>query len=269
MKSTGMKRAVRNRLADLLLQAFDDPEKRAAIAWLALLCQVTIRTDRPQIPLADLLAHRRAAFPGLDGSVETALDHLIGPGKLLQLRRADTGEVHAAGVPGRVGDIPWLVELEPDACAAYPALCERARIYARLAARMGRSAATGSQPDALRKTMSEAALCFNAGLFFEAHEHLEHRWAAQPRGPTRRFLQGIIQISVGFHHALAGNYEGAVNQLAKGLEKTTGVTGEFLGLDCDAFLPKVAAVREDILRHGRAGMRPIPLAEVPRMPIRE
>lgn len=117
--------------------------------------------------------------------------------------------------------------------------------------------------------MAEAALCFNAGLFFEAHEHLEHCWATQPRGPMKRFLQGIIQISVGFHHAHAGNYEGAINQLAKGLEKTAGVTGEFLGLNCDAFLPKVAGAREAIVKRGRARMRPIPLAEIPRMPVRE
>ncbi|MBI3085090.1 MAG: hypothetical protein HYY88_05090 [candidate division NC10 bacterium] len=43
-----MKRAVRNRLADLLLQAFDDPDKRAAIAWLALFCELTFHSDRPQ-----------------------------------------------------------------------------------------------------------------------------------------------------------------------------------------------------------------------------
>lgn len=264
-----MKRAVRNRLADLLLQAFDDPEKRTAIAWLALFCEVTILTDRPQIPLTDLLAHRRAAFPGVDGSVETALDHLIGPGKLLQLRRADTGEFHASGVPGKLADIPWLVELEPDACAAYPALCERARMYARIAARIGRSGATSRPRDSLQKAMAEAALCFNAGLFFEAHEHLEHCWASQPRGPMKRFLQGIIQISVGFHHAHAGNYEGAINQLAKGLEKTAGVTGELLGLNCDAFLPKIAGAREAIVKRGRARMRPIPLAEIPHMPVRE
>ncbi len=117
--------------------------------------------------------------------------------------------------------------------------------------------------------MAEAALCFNAGLFFEAHEHLEHCWATQPRGPMKRFLQGIIQISVGFHHAHAGNYEGAINQLAKGLEKTAGVTGELLGLNCDAFLPKVAGAREAIVKGGRTKMRSIPLAEIPRMPVRE
>lgn len=262
-----MKRSVRNRLADLLLRAFDDPEKRAAIGWLTLFCDLITRTDRPEVLLADLLAHRRAVFPGADGSVETALDHLIGPRKLLQLRRADTGELHVAGVPGRLADIPWLLELDPDACSAFPALCERARIYAGLIARMGRSGVNRSLRDPLRKAMAEAALCFNAGLFFETHEHLEHHWATQPRGPTKRFLQGIIQISVGFHHAHAGNYEGAVNQLAKGLEKTAGVTGEILGLDCDDFLPKVAAAREAIVKRGRARMRPMPLAEIPRVPI--
>lgn len=264
-----MKRSVRNRLADLLLGAFDVPEKRAAIAWLTLFCDLTTRTDRPQVLLADLLAHRRVVFPGVDGCVETALVHLIGPGKVLQLRRADSGELYASGLPGQLGDIPWLLEPDSNACATLPALCERARTYARLVARMGQGGATGHPRDALGKAMAEAALCFNAGLFFEAHEHLEHHWATQPRGPTKRFLQGIIQISVGFHHAHAGNYEGAVSQLTKGLEKTAGVTGELLGLDCDAFLPMVVAAREAIEKGGRPGMRPIPLAEIPRMPVRE
>jgi hypothetical protein len=117
--------------------------------------------------------------------------------------------------------------------------------------------------------MAEAALCFNAGLFFEAHEHLERHWAIQPRGATKRFLQGIIQISVGFHHAHEGNYDGAVNQLAKGLEKTAGTVGEMLGIDCDEFLPRVAAAREAIAKRGRAAMRPLPLPEIPRMCLRE
>mgnify|MGYP001383982731 CR=1 FL=1 len=86
--------------------------------------------------------------------------------------------------------------------------------------------------------------------------------------PEKTFLQGIIQISVGFHHAHSGNYEGAVNQLAKGLEKTIGTTGEMFWLGYDAFLPKVAAVREAIVKHGRAQMRPLLLAEIPRMLIR-
>ena len=118
--------------------------------------------------------------------------------------------------------------------------------------------------------MAETALCFNAGLFFEAHEHLEDYWAAQPKGTTtKRFLQGIIQISVGFHHACLGKYDGAINQLGKGLEKTVSMAGEFLGLDCDAFLPRVASVREAIVRRGRAHMTPLSLLAVPRMRLKK
>jgi hypothetical protein len=167
-----------------------------------------------------------------------------------------------------VEGVPWLVEPEPAARASFAAVRERARIYTGVVARLGRRTAAGLK-DPLRRAMAEAALCFNAGLFFEAHEHLEHHWMTQPKGPTKRFLQGIIQISVGFHHAQAGNYDGAVNQLAKGLEKTTGVTGEMFGLDCDAFLPRVATVREAIVKRGRAEMRPMGAAEIPRMSVQE
>ena len=263
-----MKRALRNLLGDLLLEAFADPEKRQAITWLALFCRLAAAREYPEVPLPELLAEGRSAFPGTGGTAEGVLAHLIGPEKLLRLRREDTGDVLAAGIPARLGDIPWVIEPESDARAAFPALCERARIYGDLVVRMEESDATPDRLDPLRKAMAEAAVCFNAGLFFEAHEHLEHSWMAQPKGPRKRFLQGIIQISVGFHHALAGNYDGTVNQLGKGLEKLAEVTGEVLGLDCDAFLPEVAALREEIIERGREGMPPLSLAEIPRMPVR-
>jgi hypothetical protein len=263
-----MKRIVRNRLGDLLLKAFDQPEKRAAIAWLALFCELAAQRDRPEIPFTEMLAVPRAVFPDMDQTVDVALAHLIGPEKLLRLRRTDTGEVLTTGMPRVVEGVPWVVEPAPDARAAFAAVRERVRLYTGLIARLGRRAPSGPK-DRLRQVMAEAALCFNAGLFFEAHEHLEHQWAAQPRGVTRRFLQGIIQISVGFHHAHEGNYDGAVNQLAKGLEKVAGTTGEMLELDCTDFLPKVAAAMEAIVSRGRARMTPVPLSEIPRMSVRE
>jgi hypothetical protein len=263
-----MKRIVRNRLGDLLLAAFEQSEKRAAIAWLALFCELAAQRNRPEIPFADLLAAPRAVFPDMDRTVDVALAHLVGPDKLLRLRRADTGEIFTTGIPGEVEGVPWVVEPVPDARAAFAAVRERVRVYARLMARLGQRPHSGPR-EPLRQAVAEAAFCFNAGLFFEAHEHLEHQWAAQPRGVTRRFLQGIIQISVGFHHAHEGNYDGAVNQLAKGLEKVAGTTGEMLGLDCTDFLPKVAAAREAIVSRGPAGMTPVPLSEIPRMSVRE
>ncbi len=263
-----MKRVLRNRLADLLLEAFDDPEKRQAIVWLALFCRLAAGQECPEVPLPDFLEEGREAFPGAGGSVEGVLAHLIGPENLLRLRREDTGDVPSAGIPARADEVAWVIEPAPDARAAFPALCERARIYGDLVVKMERGDTTPHPLDPLRKVMTETALCFNAGLFFEAHEHLEHSWMAQPKGPVKRFLQGIIQISVGCHHAQSGNHDGAVNQLAKGLEKTAGIVGVVLGLDCDVFLPEVAALREAILGRGRGRMRPLPLSEIPQMPVR-
>ncbi len=262
-----MRSIVRNALAELLLKSFDDSEARAAIESLCVFCEMAAREDRPEVPIGELLRGRGKVPPQVDSRVEGTLGHLVGPGKLLQFRRADTGEVHSGGIPRATERIPWLVEPQADARAAFPALCERARLYADLLARMGNCGVASNPPDPPRKVMAEAALCFNAGLFFEAHEHLEHCWVSQPKGPTKRFLQGLIQISVGFHHACTGKYDGAINQLEKGLEKTLGTTGEFLGLDCDVFLPRVAAVRNAIIARGRKKMRPLMLSEIPRLPI--
>jgi predicted metal-dependent hydrolase len=56
---------------------------------------------------------------------------------------------------------------------------------------------------------------FNRGEFFEAHEVLEDVWrAALPA--DKKFLQGLIQISVAFVHHSRGNVVGARSLLARG-----------------------------------------------------
>jgi predicted metal-dependent hydrolase len=265
-----MNTVVRNRLAELLLYSFNSSEYRAAIEKMSLFCELSARRDRPEVLLGEMLGERDDTSNGLDEHAIPILARLTGEKDMLQIRRHDTGEVFiGARVSPSAAGVPLLVQAQPNIRAAFPAVCERVRIYADLVARMGRIDLSAKVRDPLRKAMGEAALCFNAGLFFEAHEHLEHFWAAQPKGATKRFLQGIIQISVGFHHAGAGKYDGAINQLGKGLDKTSGTTGEFLGLDCDSFLPRVAAVREAIVRRGRGNMRPLPTSKIPRMLIQD
>jgi hypothetical protein len=330
-----MRRNVRNILAELLLESFNDPEKRAAIEWLAEFFRIAAWTGGVVVPLNRLpmlpleaestgtgmgtgrmrdsecgvrndrteprdesreesterLAPRTESRESRAVSRETSgerqgrrtdtdrdsekgggiprgAEKLAGMEKLLRLRRADAGEAVALQSATDGGRGLWLVEPVPEVRAEFSAVCERVRIYAGMIGRMGTCDPRANNRDPLAKAMGEAALCFNAGLFFEAHEHLEHHWAATPKGPVKRFLQGIIQISVGFYQACAGKYDGTINQLGKGLEKTSGMTGEFLGLDCEAFLPKVAAVRDAIVRRGRAHMRALTLQEVPHMPIR-
>ena len=214
------------------------------------------------VPLRDLLAEREK-HPHRSGDGASDLLSLTGADGLFRISRSDTGEEIPCGSGIPPGNDPWMIGLEPEARPALAEVCERARAYLEVLASLpeGFREAPGGEP--LRRAVSQAAACFNAGLFFEAHEHLEASWRSQPKGPTRRFLQGIIQISVGFYHARRGSYDGAVNQLGKGLEKTADVTGEVLGLDCNAFLPAVARIRDVIAARGRAAMRPIHLHEIP------
>jgi predicted metal-dependent hydrolase len=263
-----MKRSVRNRLADLLLGAFDDPAKRPAIACLARFCTLAEGSDQCRMPFGELLSARSVAVRSQGGKEGVGLEDILGPDKLLQLCRADTGEIRPEGIPLDRDANAWLVEPVPEVRAAFAGVRERALIYARLVDGLGHRVADSHPEGILRRALADAARCFNAGLFFEAHEHLERFWSGQPPGPMRRFLQGVIQISVGFHHAQAGNFDGAVNQLAKGLEKIQGFAGEVLGLDCDAFLPQVKAVRERLVSQGRHKMRSLPLSAIPPMPIR-
>jgi predicted metal-dependent hydrolase len=42
--------------------------------------------------------------------------------------------------------------------------------------------------------------CFNAQLFFEAHEALEELWLSRRQGPEAHFYKGLIQLAGAFVH---------------------------------------------------------------------
>ena len=60
---------------------------------------------------------------------------------------------------------------------------------------------------------------FNRGRFFDAHEAWERLWM-HAHGPTRLFLQGLIQIAAGCHKAYERRDRlGCAALVAAGLEK--------------------------------------------------
>ncbi len=79
---------------------------------------------------------------------------------------------------------------------------------------------------ALRKGVAE----FNCGKFFECHDTLEEIWRGT-RGPARDFLQGLIQISVGFYHLRNGNNAGGESQLSKGLKNIECYGNAYAGIE--------------------------------------
>lgn len=99
-----------------------------------------------------------------------------------------------------------------------------------------------SLPDGVRQGIE----LFNKRRFFEQHEVIEHEWHAE-RGPIRKLYQGILQIGVGFYHALNGNYRGAVSLLTDGIEKTSGFLPEALGINTEKLVTESQHCLDQIL----------------------
>jgi predicted metal-dependent hydrolase len=209
-------------------------------------------------------ARRYQEWAGRPESPREAAASLVG---LLVFRPRCATLREEAGVIGmhRVGTLE--VEPHTQLCQCLGAACDRVRSYVKVLQQVTAQQRRLEQIQPLRRAVAEAGMCFDAGLFFEAHEHLEHQWVGLRPGSAKRQVQGIIQISVGFYHALRSSYDGAVNQLEKGLAKLADAPGEILGLDCPRFRQEVAEARRQIVARGRGRMRPALLDELPRMRI--
>jgi predicted metal-dependent hydrolase len=81
----------------------------------------------------------------------------------------------------------------------------------------------------MHSLVEEGVRWFNEGQFFAAHEVWEEVWTPA-RGPERLFLQALIHVAVGLHHAQRHNREGARRQLRKGLKKLAGYLPEAGGI---------------------------------------
>ncbi len=107
---------------------------------------------------------------------------------------------------------------------------------------------------------------FNERYFFEAHEVLEDVWH-RDRGPSRLFLQGLIQLCAGFHHYQNGNARGAAELLQRGADKMRKYPDEYLGLDAKGLLAQVDACRllAERVRDGleSAGSLEFPTVSIP------
>ena len=79
---------------------------------------------------------------------------------------------------------------------------------------------------------------FNRCSFFQCHDTLEDLWHGT-RGSDRLFLQGLIQVSVGFYHLFNRNYKGASSQLTRGLAKLDAYRPRYKGVELELFTHEV------------------------------
>jgi len=70
---------------------------------------------------------------------------------------------------------------------------------------------------------------FNREEFYDAHEVWEDVWR-EAEGREKKFLQGLIQVAVAFHHHSTGNVTGARSLLGRAEKNLAGYPEEFLGI---------------------------------------
>jgi uncharacterized protein len=86
---------------------------------------------------------------------------------------------------------------------------------------------------------AEGIKLFNHAEFFEAHEVLEDVWREAPAA-EKRFLQGLIQAAVAFHHHSSGNVIGARSLLSRAHRNLSGFQGQFWGIHLEPLLESLA-----------------------------
>jgi len=80
---------------------------------------------------------------------------------------------------------------------------------------------------------------FNHEEFYDAHEVWEDVWR-EAHGREKKFLQGLIQVAVAFHHHSTGNVTGARSLLGRAGKNLADYPEGFLGIGVPALLESLA-----------------------------
>jgi predicted metal-dependent hydrolase len=104
----------------------------------------------------------------------------------------------------------------------------------------GRRKAYRPLSDADRTAAFEAGVAaYEAGRFFEAHEHLEPAWMGTADPAERDFHQGLIKLAAAYVHAGRGNPLGIVKNLRGARERLAAAMAggaDSRGLDLEALV---------------------------------
>jgi predicted metal-dependent hydrolase len=89
-------------------------------------------------------------------------------------------------------------------------------------------------------SLEEGIALMRGKQWFDAHEALEDEWREAP-AEERDFLQGLVHVTVAWHHASRGNAPGASRQLAKATRRLTPYAPTHRGVDVDRLLDQIEA----------------------------
>jgi predicted metal-dependent hydrolase len=98
-----------------------------------------------------------------------------------------------------------------------------------------------SEASKMRILFEKGLIEYEKGDYFEAHEAWEDLWSDY-NFPDRKFIQGLIQLSVSFVHLNNGNMIGARNLLKKCQHKFSNYSGIHRQLNIDELKFAIEAV---------------------------
>jgi predicted metal-dependent hydrolase len=96
---------------------------------------------------------------------------------------------------------------------------------------------------------------FNARKFYDAHEVWEDVWR-ESHGLEKRFLQGLIQAAVAFHHHSTGNVVGAHSLMERAHKNLAACPNDFGGIGLNPLLESLQRWRASLARGGIAPTQP-------------
>lgn len=94
-----------------------------------------------------------------------------------------------------------------------------------------------------RELLLEGVERFNRGEFWDAHESWEAIWL-EASDPTKRFLQGLIQLAAAYHHFKRGTLAGGVRLVDAAERKLEAPAEPGLGIVVDDALAQARDARE-------------------------
>lgn len=90
---------------------------------------------------------------------------------------------------------------------------------------------------------------FNAGHYFEQHEHFEHAWIDEPR-PIRELYQGVLQVGVALYQIELGNWAGALKMFRRGLPRLRDLPPVCQGIDVASLRSAAEAIHREVTELG-------------------
>lgn len=103
---------------------------------------------------------------------------------------------------------------------------------------------TGTDPEAL---FEKGRLAFNAGEYYDAHEYWEELWSEYQLS-DRIFIQGLIQMAVGYFHLTNDNLRGARSLFAKALPKLEQAPANQRDMNVDELRSGIRMTMEEVGR---------------------